>query len=504
MLFLFLACSQTAETERTQLFTRAALDLRGTRPSIEELDRVSTSDRKLEDELESLLYAPEFGWQYAQSMSGFWKTEVVELDHRDHEYSMENYLELITAMGQEPLQILAEIARNDLPYSEFVTGAWTVSNEVLGNWAPVAYPQGETGWKKVSYTDGRPAAGVLVSNGLWWRYNSTQNNANRGRVNILSKNLLCNDFLERNVSIDRNLSLLDQDAIHDAIANSPTCYTCHSSLDQFASNFWGFYRHFRFNPTEQFSYHFERERDWSIFTGVEPGYFGTPTRGLDDLGQLIAEDPQYYACVVERTMEQFYHRPLSAADTEAKHSHLRLFLENNQEIRSLVRSIISDPEYRNIEPETQKQVTIQRYGSQLKALTGYRFSSESLDVLDADLYGLRSMSGGVGSDHHQPHFLATSPTFALVIERLAQAASMHVTQDADATQLFFGFSLDSTPTDEQLERLFRKTLSRTPKAKDLKVLKQLWSDILEVNGSTVSAWQGVSLFLFRHPDFLRY
>lgn len=504
LLFFFSCAQDTTETQRTQLFTRASLDLRGRRPSIEELDLVAESEAQLDEELEALLYDSEFGFQYAQTMSGFWKTQVIELDHRDHEYSMSNYLELITAMGQEPLYFLAEIANNDLPYSTFVTADWTVNNEVLAEWAPIHYPEGETGWKKVSYTDGRPAAGILASNGLWWRYNSTQNNAHRGRANILSKNLLCNDFLERNVQIDRDLNLLDENAIHDALGNAPSCYTCHSSLDQFASNFWGFYRHFRFNPEEQFSYHFERERDWSIFTGVAPGYFGTPTQSLDDLGQLIADDPQYYSCLVERTMEQFYHRPLTLADIETKQEHLSSFLENGQEIRPLLLEIFSDPTYRNIDSENQKQISILRYASQLQALTGYRFSTEDLDVLDADLYGLRSIAGGVGSDHHQPHFLATSPTFILVIERLAQAGTAHLLQNPNQTEDIFGFSLDSEISDAKLSKLFRKTLSRKPTKEELTSLTQLWSDIFALEASTTTAWSGVCLFLFRHPDFLRY
>ena len=165
LLFFFSCAQDTTETQRTQLFTRASLDLRGRRPSIEELDLVAESEAQLDEELEALLYDSEFGFQYAQTMSGFWKTQVIELDHRDHEYSMSNYLELITAMGQEPLYFLAEIANNDLPYSTFVTADWTVNNEVLAEWAPIHYPEGETGWKKVSYTDGRPAAGIRDGTG---------------------------------------------------------------------------------------------------------------------------------------------------------------------------------------------------------------------------------------------------------------------------------------------------------------------------------------------------
>ena len=50
------------------------------------------------------------------------------------------------------------------------------------------------------YTDGRPAAGVLATNGLWWRYTTTDSNMNRTRAAAISRLLLCEDFMARPVS----------------------------------------------------------------------------------------------------------------------------------------------------------------------------------------------------------------------------------------------------------------------------------------------------------------
>ena len=184
MLFFLFACNaQQTLLNPTEFYTRLSLDLRGHRPSLEELDLVEKSNRQLNKHIDDLLYSENFGTQFAHLMVGFWRTEVVELDHTEHEYSISNIIPVITSLGDEPLQILAEIANHDLPYSEFVTADWTMNNEFLAQWSPVNYPEGETGWKRVTYTDNRPSAGVLVSNGLWWRYTSTQNNANRGRAN---------------------------------------------------------------------------------------------------------------------------------------------------------------------------------------------------------------------------------------------------------------------------------------------------------------------------------
>ena len=118
------------------------------------------------------------------------------------------------SVGDEPLRILAHIVENELPYTEIVVGDWTMANELLAQAWPLTI-QGETGWKKVHYTDARPAAGILSTNSMWWRYGSTASSANRGKANAISKILLCNDYLSKTISFDRSVNLLDDDALND-------------------------------------------------------------------------------------------------------------------------------------------------------------------------------------------------------------------------------------------------------------------------------------------------
>ena len=509
MLYFLLACTASDQSlSRTEILTRVSLDLRGIRPSIEELEGAERSTRSLNSSIDKIMETEAFGSQFARAMAGVWRTEVVELDHTDNEeYSVPNPILLITSMGEEPLRMLEEIANEDLHYSEFVTGDWTMNNEILAAWAPVEYPEEATGWQKVRYTDGRPAAGVLASNGLWWRYSSTQNNANRGRANIVSKNLLCNDYLQREITVDRDLNLLDEDAVQDALRNSPSCYSCHSSLDPLAANFWGFYRHFRFSPDEQFSYHPERERDWVTYSGVGPGYFGESIQSLEQLGRQIADDPRYYECLTERMMEQLYHRPLGLGDQELKNEHARAFADGGHTIRALISSIITDPNYLDSQNDLERKiVTPALFASQLENLTNYRYSHDSMDTIQTDLFGLRSMAGGVGEDYSQESFQSPSPTFSLVIERLAQSAAYHATHDETAANLFFDFDfqMPESASDENFQLVFRKVISRQPDEEELQLLHDLWNDIYALDQSSVDAWEMMLSFLFRHPEFLSY
>jgi hypothetical protein len=117
------------------------------------------------------------------------------------------------------------------------------------------------------YTDGRPAAGVLSTNSLWWRYGSTDSNANRKRANTASLLLLCNDYLVRPLEFDRNVNLLDEEAVNTAIETDPSCTNCHGSLDPLAGYFFGFWWYDPSNPLENVRYFPEREGRWADYSG---------------------------------------------------------------------------------------------------------------------------------------------------------------------------------------------------------------------------------------------
>jgi hypothetical protein len=206
-------------------------------------------------------------------------------------------------------------------------------------------------------------------------------------------------------------------------------------------------------------------------------------------------------------MEQLYHRSLTLDDTELKNKHLQAFEDGGYILRSLVLSIIKDPNYQQSnQDQVRKMITPHLFASQLEGLTSFRYQSENIDAFNSDLYGLRSMSGGIGEDYAQQIFQNPSPTFALVVERIGQAAAYHVTHDPTAANLFFSFDfqLSNKNTDEHFDTLFRKVISRSPSAEELQVMHDLWSEIYTLEQSNVLAWQILVGFLFRHPHFLLY
>ena len=109
----------------------------------------------------------------------------------------------------EPLRLLAPIAVRDVPRSGIAMAYYTLADDLLADIWPLDYPAGETGWQEATYTDGRPPAGVLSTNGLWWRYVTSNSNMNRSRVAAISRILLCEDYLERPVSFSETAGLSD-------------------------------------------------------------------------------------------------------------------------------------------------------------------------------------------------------------------------------------------------------------------------------------------------------
>lgn len=517
LILLLAACDRhddRAARDAVWLLTRASLDLRGVRPSLTDLRAVLATPGSADALIEGYLRDPAFGERYAEMMAGVWLTPVTESDHDQATYPVDDALGMLESLGQEPMRILGRIAGEDLPYTQLVTGDWSVIDGTLAGFFPTDYPADATGWQVVHYTDDRPAAGVLTSNGMWWRYDSTQSNANRGRANAVSRILTCRDYLDIQVEGDRDLNLLDEAAIADALRTNEACVACHAGLDPIAAYFWGFYRHFNFSPAEQSHYHAERETLWEVYSGVGPAWHGEEGLTLEDLGRQIADDPRFVECAAERTLEQLLSRPATLDDTAALTRHREAFLDGGLTLRSLVASVIADPAYRSPPDGSHPRAAGTRLLSafqlqrSVEDLTGFRFESGGADVFGVDLYGFRSLAGGLGPSWDGEAAVEATPTSVLVQERLAQAAGWSVaTADlADPAHARLLVGIGETPDAAIVQDLYLRVLGRILPDDDPEIVRAigLWSAIHDTTGSPVDAWGGLVAGLLRDPDFVLY
>jgi hypothetical protein len=511
------------ELDPARVLTRASLDARGVRPTIAELDRLEADPAALDALVAEFLADPRFGDRVADLFSEVYLTRTESYVVRFDSFGLDDLpmSEILASVGSEPLRILAEVAAEDLPITELVTADWTMADEVLAQIYPLDYPAGETGWQRAHYTDSRPAAGILATNGMWWRYQSTDSNANRGRANVTSRILLCHDYLTRPIEFDRNVDLLDEAALTDALRNNPGCVNCHASLDPLAAYFFGF-SYYEISGNEIASYHPARERNWTDALGTPPAYYGAPGDDLADLGRQIAGDARFPQCMVEHVTELLLRRDVELLDTARLTEHREALLQGGMKLRPLFDSVMRSPEYRAANAPTGaevplKLVTPSLLASQIRDLTGFDWASlEGYDLLQSDANGFLSLAGGADGVYATRNARSPNSTLLLVQERLAEAAADYVvgSDAADRANARLFTEIDFTETPEagreamvaQIQRLHLRLFGTRVAADgpEVEANLELWSDVYAVDADIPRTWAGLLSALLRDPDFLLY
>jgi hypothetical protein len=504
--------AEVPEMSAVDLLERASLDLRGVRPTVAEIEAVEADPDAVEGVIDDLLQDERFAGRVRDMWAEVYLTRTESYAITGSTFGVDDAA-FMASVGDEPLRVLGYIAENDLPYTDLVTADWTMADENLAAAWPIDHP-GE-GWTRSTYTDGRPAAGVLAGNGLWWRYTSTDSNANRKRANQISRIFLCNDYLSRPIEFDRNINLLDGEAVQDAITTNPSCQSCHSSLDPIASYLFGFWWYDYTNPTEAVYYFPEREPRWQGYTEVAPSWYGEPGYTLADLGQQIAGDHRYPECFVQQAYELLLRRDVTLDDTNALVRHRNAFIEGGLTVRALLRSIVDDPRYRAGVTDAdgyvpKKLVTADLLAAEIEDLTGFRWTYTGQDMLGTDTVGVRTLAGG--ADGYNTTATATTPnaTLVLVQERLAEAAAAWVV--ANEPDRLFTVDFTETPeTDRdamiaQIQSLHLRLFGHRVSADGDEVAAglELWQSIYAVERDPEGAWIGVLSALLRDPDLLLY
>lgn len=524
-MIVLLACATTedpavVEMEPLRVLNRASLDLRGIRPTEAEIEAVEADPSALPGLLDAFVEDPRFPERLVQLYHEIYLTESEGFDLRSDALPVDDPRAFYWEVGQEPLRIIAEVAKDDLPYSEVVLGDWTMATDQMAGLFPLELEPGSDTWRRAHYTDGRPAAGVMATTGLWWRYTSTETNANRRRANALTTVLVCQNHLERPIAFDQDVNLLDDAAIRDAIRTNPSCVNCHTSLDPVAANLFGFYWSNFTSPTQGSSYHPGRERLWvDLLDGVEPAWFGTPTGGLAGLGRVIVADPRFPSCAVQQAFERMLRRDVTVEDTDALTTLRESFLTEGMRLKALYRAVVDLPAYRAADDSVGTGVPLKLMapdvlGTSVEALTGFTWERDGIPVMTTDRTGLRGLGGGVnGLFIKRPAEAPGSSTLLVQMAIADEAASYAVaTEQAmapDERRLFT--EIDFTETDPAVIRAQLRTLHVRVLGEriaeddpDLDALVSLWSSVAELEGSPALAWQGVLEALLRDPSYLLY
>lgn len=515
------ADARLQELDPPRLARRMSLDLRGVLPSADELDQVEADPGALAALRDAWMEDPHFEERLVQLFGERWHTQVDEFLITVEEFpelaaDSANEYPWERAVGQEPLRLMARVAAEDRPWSEIVTSDTTMADEYLGASWPVDYPDGATGWREVRYTDGRPAAGVLATNGLWFRYFTTFTNYNRMRVSALTRLLLCTDYLSRPVTFNGAIRLSDA-AGQNPLTVIPYCQGCHSAIDPIAASFFGFWTPQQYNGTENVTYHGERELLGADLLDVTPAWYGSEVHGLADLGAHIGADPRFARCTATSVTEMYLRREVVLDDFERVEAARQALVEGGT-LKPAIRTVLDSAPYRaasaegdGVDENSARLVDLTLLSSMLADIAGFRWSYAGFDQLDNDTWGYRILGGGVDGLYVTRPDRLPGLTWTLVTARVAEVASLAaVERDLGGAPppapLIAGYVQGDDGQSASFAAAARaarwRLLARRATDEELAEDGALFDAVGQ--GDAQVGWAAVLQALFRDPDFLSY
>ena len=338
---------------------RISMALRGLRPSPEEIDAIVADPDAIEGIVDDYLDSDAFGETIRDMHAELFlvRTDVERRFPALGTLAGLPPLDIDSSAMEGPLVGIEAIVREDRPYTEIVTADEIWVDDVSARVWGVPYDPSGPPWQASAWTDGRPAAGLLVDSALFVRHQSAGGNANRGRAEMLSNALLCQSFLDRDVTLDGTVDLADETAVADAVQTNAGCVGCHQALDPLAALLW---QHYPTLDPQRIAagcdgpggpggvsscYPLQTwtpplENAWETFGLRAPGFYGLATDDLAHLGHQIAADPRFSLCTARRFYGYLTQTDPADVPFEIAADLQRTFLDSGASARTLVRDIV--------------------------------------------------------------------------------------------------------------------------------------------------------------------
>ncbi len=461
---LFTACAEEAAPAApaaqvipltpTEHLVRAAMALTGTRPPLAALQVVAADPAALEPSIDRLLEMQQFGETIRDLHNDalLMRFDLQLLPHVD-KLAERGYTraEVNRSVMEEPLRLIEQVVVEDRPYTEIVTTGTTMADQVVADVWGLDYDEGAGGWQELPWEDGRPAAGILSTSALWYRHRSAGFNLHRERANLVSKALLCWDFLARELPIDGSIDLSDPKAVAHAVVINEDCASCHVTLDPLA----GYFSSFRPFLLEQLitsypvaMYQPENADEWIETTGRPPGYFGDQGGDVAALGRKIAADPRFSLCAARRFYGYLAGVDPASVSIEILAPLQQRFVESGFSAKALARAVVLSEAFRASHATDEasaaalpgyKKARPEQLARLFADLTGFRWEATipfeldgapfgKVDLASSDLFGFRSLAGGIDSYYVTTPTRTMSTSASLFLRRYAARAAGHVVE----------------------------------------------------------------------------
>lgn len=391
------------------------------------------------------------------------------------------------AVARAPLELIAHVVRNDLPFSEILTADYLMVNAFSSRVYDVSAPSYADGTNPESYDasafvpgriNGIPHAGVMTSHIFLNRFPTTDTNVNRHRSRMIYKMFLATDILKL---AERPLDSAQIDT-HNPTLNNPACTVCHTVMDPISGTFQNWDVRGRYSPPEM---------GWNADM-LPPGY-GDVTLPPDQnpaslkwLAEQIADDERFATSVVHTaftaltgqtpvsgttfglTPEQSKAK-LAAFDAQEKvFGEIRqLFTNGNQNFKIAVKALALSPYVRamnvgsvSADKEsalawmgTARLLTPEQLDRKIEAILGHAWMTGDRRVLLSSRDFL-IFYGGIDSDTVTTRITAPNGVMSNIAKRMATEMSCRAVprdftiEDPSARRLFPMVERSYVPEDE--------------------------------------------------------
>lgn len=493
--------------------------LRGTRPSEDDLQAVETDPVRLGPTIDGWLDSPAFGETIRDLHAELWRfraDSLVPLPSLGGLSSVQSG-HLTTSVNEGPLLLVEDIVMGGRPYTEVLTSDLTFVDEVVAAvFQGASFDPAGPEWQRTTFTDGRPAAGLLSQPTFYYRYRSDAFNFHRQRATAIARIFLCTDYEALDSSIDGAVFASDPPPADEL--ERAECAVCHAGLEPIAATLWGFEPHtsqilvdlsYARGCTGTGEYgtdiadtcyplkYWDPDRvddreGWGLSA---PGLGSAPVADLAALGRAIAEDPRFAECTTRWFYGWFTQTEPLTASSEVIDPLTGAFVDSGFDAKTLVREIVWSPSFRSA--ARRQIVRPEQLGRLIADLTGYRWTLDpddadcrsgarfdgcygEVDLMTTSRFGFRALAGGIdGTSTVLPEHGPT-PSRALVSRALAVRAAEHVV------------ATDLAEPDRSARRLLRRveawdTDEDVVRAQIVELFRRIVGDTVEVDGPEVDA-----------------
>lgn len=484
LLPILLACRSGGD-DLARDAVRVSMSLRGLHPSPAEVDALLAGDVSLRALADRWARDPAFGATVRDLHA---EQLLVRFETEPHPGPLGPLAgvppgDLARSLDEEPLWLVERIVTEGRPYTEILTADTTVADLRVALAYGLSFDPDGPPLQEVRWPDGRPAAGILSSTGLWQRHMSSDTNFQRSRAHLLLSRLLCR-------SLDANGDGVRFPSVQpDAVRDDPACAACHEVLDPVASAFFGLRRYVLAGEVREayaegcppgadcypLAFWDPSAADgWRAAGMPAPAWDGVPVDGLAALARRAAVDEDFASCTARRVAR--YVTRSEAQDPGAVARWGERFAGGGHDLRALAVDVATDPGFLEAPPVLARPEQLERL---LAQLTGQAFDARPGDgwgvvgLLTSDEHGMRSLAGGLdGWSSVRPDH-APSPTRELTYDWAASEAAAgvvareglgRVQADDEVRDLLLDLTrrwhADPEPDVGPAEDLFRDALAR--------------------------------------------